>query len=88
MLKNNGFLRPKTAFALLLLAVICRTAVAGADRTNWKRQEVDLRMTGGSRIKAILRINPRHNSVKEPTTGQNVCAKRFSLPKQPPNWHR
>jgi predicted aspartyl protease len=53
MLKNNGFLSPKTALALLLLAVISRTAVAGADRTNWKRQEVDLRITGGSRIKAI-----------------------------------
>ncbi len=53
MLKNNGFLHLKTALVLLLLAVICRTAVAGADRTNWKRQEVDLRMTGGSRIKAI-----------------------------------
>ncbi|MDH4238712.1 MAG: aspartyl protease family protein [Phycisphaerae bacterium] len=54
MLKNNGFLRLKTALVLLLLAVICRTAAAGADRTNWKRQEVDLRMTGGSRIKAII----------------------------------
>lgn len=53
MLKNNGFLRPKTALALLLLAVVCRTAVAGADRPGWKRQEVDWRMTGGSRIKAI-----------------------------------
>ena len=53
MLKNIGFLHPKTALVLLLLSVICRTAVAGSDRTNWKRQEVDLRMTGGSRIKAI-----------------------------------
>ena len=53
MLKNNGFLRLKTALVLLLLAVVCRTAVAGTDRTNWKRQEVDWRMTGGSRIKAI-----------------------------------
>lgn len=54
MLKNNGFLHLKTALVLLLLAVICRTAVASADRTNWKRQEVDLRMTGGSRIKTII----------------------------------
>ena len=61
MLKNNRFLSPKTALALLLLAVVCRAAVAGADRTNWKRQEVDLRMTGGSRIKAI-----RHPQDKPP----------------------
>jgi hypothetical protein len=53
MLKNNCFLRPKTVLALLLLAVIYRTSAAGADRTKWKRQEVDWRMTGGSRIKAI-----------------------------------
>ncbi len=54
MLKNNGFFHLKTALVLLLLAVISRTAVAGTNRTNWKRQEVDLRMTGGSRIKAII----------------------------------
>lgn len=54
MLKNNSFFHLKTALVLLLLAGICRIAVAGADRTNWKRQEVDLRMTGGSRIKAII----------------------------------
>lgn len=53
MLKNHGFFHLKTALALLLLAVICRTAVAGANRANWKRQEVDWRMSGGSRIKAI-----------------------------------
>jgi predicted aspartyl protease len=53
MLKNNDFLGPKTALILLLLITVCWTAVAGADRTNWKRQEVDLRITGGSRIKAI-----------------------------------
>jgi len=60
MLKNNGFLHLKTALFLLLLAAICRTAAAGTDRTNWKRQEVDLRMTGGSRIKAI--IHPQDKS--------------------------
>ncbi len=53
MLKNNGFFHLKTALALLLIAIICRIAAAGTDRTNWKRQEVDLRVTGGSRIKAI-----------------------------------
>ncbi|HUS73220.1 MAG TPA: aspartyl protease family protein [Sedimentisphaerales bacterium] len=51
MSKNNGFLCPKTAIILLLLTVVCRTAVAG--RPGWKRQDVDWRMTGGSRIKAI-----------------------------------
>ncbi|MHC4692488.1 MAG: aspartyl protease family protein [Planctomycetota bacterium] len=52
MLKNNDFFHLKTALALLFLAVICRAA-AGTERTDWKRQEVDLRISGGSRIKAI-----------------------------------
>jgi hypothetical protein len=53
MLKNNGFLHSQTTLVLLLLAVVSRTAIADAEWPGWKRQEVDLRITGGSRIKAI-----------------------------------
>lgn len=37
----------------MLLTVVCATAAAPAGRPGWKRQEVDWKMTGGSRIKAI-----------------------------------
>jgi len=53
MLKNKDFLRSKTALVLLLLIAVSWTAVAAADRPGWKRQEVDWRITGRSRIKAI-----------------------------------
>lgn len=46
-------MHPKTTLVLLLLTVVCASAVAPANRPGWKRQEVDWRMTGGSRIKAI-----------------------------------
>ena len=64
MLKNNGFLRPKTTLALLLLTVVCRTAVAGADRPGWKRQDVDWHITGGSRIKAISKKRATKNRIR------------------------
>jgi hypothetical protein len=53
MLKKKGFLHSKTTLVLLLLLVVCANAVAQPGRPGWKRQEVDWRMTGGSRIKAI-----------------------------------
>ncbi|MHC4641483.1 MAG: aspartyl protease family protein [Planctomycetota bacterium] len=53
MLKNKGFLHLKTTLVLLLMTVVCATAAVRANRPGWKRQEVDWRMTGGSRIKAI-----------------------------------
>jgi hypothetical protein len=53
MLKKNDFLDPKTTLVLVLLTVVCASAAVPASRPSWKRQEVDWRMTGGSRIKAI-----------------------------------
>jgi len=53
MLKNEDFLRTKTALVLLIFIFVSRMAAAAADRPGWKRQEVDWRITGGSRIKAI-----------------------------------
>ena len=38
---------------LLLVALLCRPAVVRADRPGWQHQDVDWRMTGGARIRAI-----------------------------------
>lgn len=38
---------------LLLIAVICRVSTVQADRPGWQRKEVNWRMTGGSRIRAV-----------------------------------
>ncbi len=53
MLKNKRLLYRKTGFLLLLVAVVCWTSVVQAKRPGWQRQEVDWRMTGGRRIKAV-----------------------------------
>ncbi|MHC4570647.1 MAG: aspartyl protease family protein [Planctomycetota bacterium] len=53
MLKNKLLLYRKTGFFLLLVFVFCWTSVVQAKRPSWKRKEVDWRMTGGWRIKAI-----------------------------------
>jgi len=43
---NRGWL-------VVLLAVVCFSSVADADRSGWICQEVDLRMTGGAIIKTV-----------------------------------
>jgi predicted aspartyl protease len=53
MLSNNGLLCHKIRFILLLVAVLCWIPVVKAGHPDWQRQEVDWRMTGRSRIKAI-----------------------------------
>jgi hypothetical protein len=53
MLKKKGFLHPQTTLVLLLLNIVCATAATPIDRPGWERQEVDWRITGGSRIKSI-----------------------------------
>ncbi len=40
-------------FVLLLITAVCWTSVVQASRPGWQRQEVDWRVTGGGRIKAI-----------------------------------
>ena len=40
-------------FVLLLITAVCWTSVVHAGRPGWQRQEVDWRVTGGGRIKAI-----------------------------------
>ena len=53
MLKNRAFLQSKAGLALLLLAVVCATSVVRANRPGWQRQQVNWRLPGGSRVKAI-----------------------------------
>jgi len=76
MLKNEGFLQSKTTLVLLLLAVVCRTAIADAEWPCWKRQEVDLRMTGGSRIKAISYPQDKPLPLSAKRAGQRQTAVR------------
>jgi hypothetical protein len=60
----------KKALAVLLIAVLCWIPVVKAGRPDWHRQEVNWRMTGGSRIKAIyypadrppMTLNRHHRS--------------------------
>jgi hypothetical protein len=53
MLENKGLLCRKICFALLLVAASAWIPVVEAKHQSWKRQNVDWRMTGGSRIKAV-----------------------------------
>ena len=43
----------RASFVLVLVAVVCWSPVAQAGRSGWQRREVDWRISGGSRIKAI-----------------------------------
>lgn len=53
MKKMNSHTPIRACFALLLVAVLANVSIARAARPGWQRQEVDWRMTGGSRIKAV-----------------------------------
>jgi hypothetical protein len=53
MLCNKVCSSLKTCFVLLLVAVSFCTSSVWASRPGWQRKEVDLRVTGGGRIKAI-----------------------------------
>lgn len=44
----------RTWLVLLPISLVCWTSVVRADRPGWQRQEVNWRMTGGSRIKAVI----------------------------------
>jgi hypothetical protein len=74
MLKNKGFLHPITTLVLLFLTVVCRTAIADHDWPGWKRQEVDWRMTGGFRIKAISYPNDKPPPMLGKRAGQKETA--------------
>ena len=62
MKRNNSYNRIKTLFIILTSMVVCWISVVQAGRPGWKRQEVDWRMTGGDRVKAI-----RYSEDKEPS---------------------
>ena len=56
MKRKNSYNSIKGWFFLLTIIIVCRISVAyetQATRPGWKRQEVNLRTTGGARIKAI-----------------------------------
>jgi hypothetical protein len=53
MSRNSPLLHPKVVLILLFVTVMCWSPAVRADRPGWQRQEVDWRMTGSSRIKAV-----------------------------------
>jgi hypothetical protein len=50
---KKGLLDRKICFVLLLVALLCWIPAVQAGRPNWQRQQVDWRLTDGSRIKAV-----------------------------------
>jgi len=62
MKRHKSHNRIKTLLLILTLIIVGCVSIVQADRTDWKRKEVDLRMTGGDRIKAI-----RYSEDKEPS---------------------
>ena len=53
MLKNKDLLHIKNGAVLLFVIIFCWAAAVWAGQPGWQRQEVDWRMTGGARIKAV-----------------------------------
>jgi predicted aspartyl protease len=53
MPNNKAFFHPKMCSSLVLIVVFCSVSAGGANRPGWQRHEVDWRMTGGARIKAV-----------------------------------
>ncbi|MDT8301848.1 MAG: aspartyl protease family protein [Sedimentisphaerales bacterium] len=53
MKRNKSHNRIKALFAILSTIVVCWVSVVQAEQPGFKRKEVDLRVSGGSRIQAI-----------------------------------
>ncbi len=53
MLRHTSTLRPRRRPAIFVILMLLCSSVVLAERQDWQRQEIDLRITGGSRIKAI-----------------------------------
>ncbi len=62
MKRHKLYNRIKALFIILTFIIVSCVSIVQADRTGWKRKEVDWRMTGGDRIKAI-----RYSKDKEPS---------------------
>lgn len=73
MFKNKSLLQIKIGLVLLPVIVMCCAATVRAGRPGWKHKEVEWRMTGGSRIKAV-----NYPEDKSPLT----LAERGKQPKQ------
>lgn len=59
LMNLNGLKR--TYLLLLLFSVLCWTSIVQADRPGWQRKEVNWRVTGGGRVRAV-----RYSEQKEP----------------------
>jgi len=52
-MKRMSSYNSNRGWIVVLLAVVCLTCVSRADRSGWKCEDVDLRISGGARIKSI-----------------------------------
>jgi len=78
MLKNKDFSDLKTFFPLALVAVVLWTSSVQAGRPGWRRREVNWRVTGGGRIKAIYYPQDK----PPPTLVKQRPGKRGPLPRK------
>lgn len=62
MKRNKSYNRIKALFTILSIIVVCWISVVQAEQPGFKRKEVDLRLSGGSRIQAI-----RYSEENEPS---------------------
>ena len=85
MKRNNSYNRIRALFISVSIIVVCRACVVEAGRTGWKRQEVDWRITGGDRIKAIRYSEDKAPSLYNGKGGNQpeVVRKRILLKESP-----
>jgi hypothetical protein len=75
-------------FLLMTATLLCLASIVEAGRNGWKQQDVNLRMTGGGRIKAIRYPDEKEPPLFDGKTGRqtNVTRKRI-LRKEAPSRH-
>ena len=74
MKRRNSYNRIRALFTIVSAIAVCWVSVAQAEQSGYKRKEVDLRMSGGSRIKAI-----RYYEEKEPSLFNGQIHQKMSV---------
>ncbi|MBN1807399.1 MAG: aspartyl protease family protein [Sedimentisphaerales bacterium] len=85
MKRHKSYNLIKTLFITSIFVIIGCVSIAQAERTGFKRKQVDWRMTGGGRIKAIIYSENKEPSLyneKKPTL-PNVIHERILIQESP-----
>jgi hypothetical protein len=83
-MKSNNLI--KTWVVLLLVSVVCFTSAVQAGRQDWERREVNWRISGGGRVKAIRYSKKRQLQLfNEKTIPQPNVVRKKILPKELPS---